>query len=158
MPADDFSSEEVYDDAEVVVISVDFHICKIADPYEIGSLLSKSLLQMIYAGTIISFCARPLRFNSGHLRQVHGVHQAVHSSDTDVDAIITFKDTANLISADAFIKVSIYLKDDDLDLLIFTCPCSRFRMEMLVVSAPVDSQNLAESFYIVLVTKLMNGV
>ena len=62
------------------------------------------------------------------------------------------------LSADAFIKVSIYLKDDDLDLLIFTCPCSRFRMEMLVVSAPVDSQNLAESFYIVLVTKLMNGV
>ena len=56
MPADDFSSEEVYDDAEVVVISVEFHICKIADPYEIESLLSKSLLQMIYAGAIIVFC------------------------------------------------------------------------------------------------------
>ena len=112
MPADDFSSEEVYDDAEVVVISVDFHICKIADPYEIGSLLSKSSLQMIYAGAIISFCARPLRFNSGHLRQVHGVHQAVHSSDTDVDAIITFKDTANLISAEGASRILCNLLKD----------------------------------------------
>ena len=70
MPADDFSSEEIYDDAEIVVMSVDLHICKITDPYEIWGLLSKSLLQMIYAGAIIVFCPHPLIFNSGHLGQV----------------------------------------------------------------------------------------
>ena len=43
-------------------------------------------------------------------------------------------------------------------LLVLGCPGRGGRMEMLVVSTPVDIQNTAESFNIMLKTQFMNGI
>ena len=43
-------------------------------------------------------------------------------------------------------------------LLVLGCPGRGERMEMLVVSTPVDIQNTAESFNIMLKTQFMNGI
>ena len=42
-----------------------------------------------------------------HSRQLHVFHQAVHSVDTDVNAIITLQYVSNLIGAKSFVVVSV---------------------------------------------------
>jgi len=66
-------------------------------------------------------------------------HQAVHSADTDVNAIITLENESNFISTKSFPVISIELKNGPADALILFGAVSRFRTEMLVVGASVDT-------------------
>ncbi len=97
-------------------------------------------------------------FICGHTWQLKSSHQSVHSTDTDVYAIITLKNVSDLVSAETFVVVGIDLKDQSGDLLILFGTISRFRLVMLVVSTSIHIENSAKGFDIVLKTKLMNSV
>lgn len=69
---------------------------------------------------------------------MHRAHQAVHSSDTDADAIVTLEDMVDLIGAKAFVIISINRKDKPPNILIERNTGSRRRIKMFVVSASID--------------------
>lgn len=98
------------------------------------------------------------RLYGGHLWKLHGAHQPVHSSDTDVYAIITSEDICDLVCADRFVIIRIDLKDDTLDISILLCSGRRLRAEMLVVGAAVYFKDPAQSLDIMLKTQFMYGV
>ena len=99
-------------------------------------------MEMIRAGAV-RYVFSPFRLYGRHLGKLHGVHQSVHSSDTDVYAIITSEDICDLVCADGLVVVRIDLKDDTLDISILLSSGRRFRMEMLVVCAAVDFKDPA---------------
>ena len=84
-------------------------------------------------------------------------HQAVHSTDTDVNAIITLKNVSDFISTKPFVIISEDLQNGFCDCLIFFGAISRFSAVMLVISASVDTKNFAEKFDVMLETKFMYG-
>lgn len=89
MPGNDLSGKEVHHNAQIKPFTASLDIGDIADPNEVGSFLPELLLQVIGTGSIVSMSAVNRRFRSGHLWQLQVFHQSVHSSDTDMDAIIT---------------------------------------------------------------------
>lgn len=50
---------------------------------------------------------RKFWFSGWHLGQLHAVHQAVHSSDTNVNAIVTLKDVLDFISSQTFVVIGV---------------------------------------------------
>lgn len=105
---------------------------------------------------VMFFIARG--FYSRHLRQLQGFHQAVHSSHTDVDAIITCKNISDLIGAETLVIIGINVEDQGSDLLVFPDSGSSFIGEVLVVGAPVDSKDPAQGFDGVLEPEFVDGV
>ena len=66
---------------------------------------------MIAASFGIRRIAADSRFIRRHFWQLQLFHQAVHSSDTDVYAIITLKNIGNFVSAKPFVVISIDMKN-----------------------------------------------
>ena len=89
---------------------------------------------------------------------MHGVHQAVHSSNADADAIITLEDVGNLVSSYAFIAVGIDLKDGMPDALVLLDTGSRLGVEVLVISAAVYVKHPAERLDAASEAELMDRV
>ena len=51
------------------------------------------------------------RLIRGHARQLKSFHQTVHPTDTDVNAIITLKNTGNFVSTKMLVVISINLQN-----------------------------------------------
>lgn len=66
------------------------------------------------------------RLIRGHTRQLKSFHQTVHSTDTDVNAIITLKNIGNFVSTKTFVVISVNLQNKPDYLLIFFGAVSRF--------------------------------
>ena len=96
------------------------------------------------------------RFIRGHTWQLKGFHQTVHSADTDVNAIITLKNTGNFISTKTLVVISMNLQNKPGYLLILFGATRWLRIVMLVISTSVDTQNPAEGFDVMLEAELMN--
>ena len=157
-PRDDFPGEEIHDNAKVVPLAGGFQIGDVAYPDQIRRFLIELLVQVVVISPVITFCGAVMRFVRGHGGQLHGAHQAVHSTDADVNAIVTLKDVCDLISSDTFVAVSVDLQDCLLDALVFFDPGSRLGIEVLIVSASIHVQDAAERFDAVLKTELMYSV
>ena len=106
-PGDDLPGEEIHDNTKVIPLAGGFQIGDIACPDQVRRFLIELLVQVIMISPVIAFCGAAMRFVCGHGRQLHGAHQAVHSADTDVNAIVTLEDIGYLISSDTFVAVGI---------------------------------------------------
>ena len=104
MPADDLSRKQIHDNTEVIPLAVYLDICEITCLDEIRSLLVEFLMEMIRTVAVRSVLA-PAGLNGRHLRQLHGIHQPVHSSDADVYAIVTSEDICDFIGPDTLVVV-----------------------------------------------------
>ena len=92
-----------------------------------------------------------------HSRQLHVFHQAVHSADTDVNAIITLQYVSNLIGAKSFVVVSVnvqYIGPDD---LIFLITRGRAGKEVLIVGTSVYLQDTTQDPDVVLQSELVDS-
>lgn len=116
---DDFAGKQVHYNAQVISFTGDFYICEIAGPDDIWTLLIKLLLQMIVTFAIFFVKIIMERFIRGHTWQLKSFHQTVHSTDTDVNAIITLKNTGNFVSTKPLVVISINLQNKSDYLLIF---------------------------------------
>ena len=94
----------------------------------------------------------------GHPWKLEGFHQPVHSSDADVYAIITLKNTGDLVGTKPFVVIGIDPEDDPGNLLVFLCTIGRFRTVMLVISAPVDTKDFTKNFDVMLEAQLMDRI
>ena len=157
-PGDDFPGEEIHDNTKVIPLAGGFQIGDITYPDQVRRFLIKLLVQMIMISPVIMLCGAVMRFVCGHGGQLHGVHQAVHSSDADVDAIVALEDIGDLVGSDTFVTVGVDLQDRLLDALVFFDPGSGFGIEVLVISASIHVQNTAERLDAVLETELMDRV
>lgn len=83
------------------------------------------------------------RLSGRYFGKLHGFHQAVHSADADMNAIITSKNMCDFVSTDPFVVVRIDAEDSLADLLVLNSSCSRSRMKVLVVGTAVHFQNPA---------------
>ena len=80
----------VINDTKVIPLTSGFEICKITCPDQVGSFLMKGLMQVISITAGQLFWARNgFWFYCGYRRKLHGMHQAVHSTDADENAIVT---------------------------------------------------------------------
>lgn len=91
-------------------------------------------------------------------RGLSGKEYTQDISDTDGNAIISLKNTADFICANTFIIISVNLEDINFNLLINICSWSRLRIKMLVISTPIYMKNFAKSLYVMLVTEFMNSI
>jgi len=114
VPANDLSGKQVDDDTEIIPLAGSLYVRKIADPRKIRSVLSKHLVQVVRTLGVIRVRAFNERLARRHLREIHRSHQAVHSADADVDAMITIQNVSDLVSAEALIIIREYLKDNSL--------------------------------------------
>lgn len=105
---DDFSRIQIQNCAQVVIPVRDPDVCKIAAPYHIGSRLVKVFFENIRRITM-SFIRwyTFIRLYGTHFRQIHSFHQAAHSSDADVYAIITSEADGNFTRAQSLICFGI---------------------------------------------------
>lgn len=157
VPTNDLPGKEIHDNTEVVPVTIDFDICKIAGPDKVRSFLIELLMQVIAAFAVV-YMLVSVRFIRGHLGKFHRVHQAVHSSDTDLNAIITFENIGDLISSKTFVIVRVDLKNHPLNILVFLNSGSRFGIKMLIVGAAVYVQDSAQGFDSMLKSEFMNSV
>ena len=79
-----------------------------------------------------------------HTRELERSHQAVHSFDADIDAIITLQNIGDFICTKTFVIIGINLKNQSGDLLIFFGADSGFRMIMFIIRTSVDIQHFAK--------------
>lgn len=112
---------------------------------------------MVVAFTVFKVFS-PFRLVSGEFWKAHGCHQAVHSSDADVDAIVTSKDIFDLVCANTFVIIRKNLQDDPPDVLILFRPVGGLRMKVLVISAAVYPKNSTKGFDVVLEAQFMDGI
>ena len=77
------------------------------------------LLKMISAFAVVFVPIIAIRLVCGHAWQLKSFHQAVHSTNTDVNAIVTLKNIGDFISTEPFIVIGINLKNALGDFLIF---------------------------------------
>ena len=89
MPCDDFSGKQIHDNAQIIPFPACFDIGDVTYPDQIRGFLVKILVQMVRASAVIGMCYVVFWLLCGHLRKLQFFHQAVHSADADVDAIIT---------------------------------------------------------------------
>ena len=113
---------------------------------------------MIAASFGIRRIAADNRFIRRHFWQLQLFHQAVHSSDTDVYAIITLKDICDFVSAEPLVVISIDMKNERSNILIFFNTRRGFGRKMLVIGTPVYSENLAQYLNAMLEAELMYSV
>lgn len=62
---------------------------------------------MAGAFSVVRRAQEDLGFQVEILGQLHAAHQAVHSSDTDVNAIVTLKDVLDFVSPQTFVITGI---------------------------------------------------
>ena len=105
--------------AKIVPFTGCFDVCKITNPDKIRSLLVEILLEMIDALAVFIVFVRMKRLLGRHLWQLKRFHQAVHSSDADVNAIITPKNMGDFICSKPFVIVGIDVKNLGSNHLIF---------------------------------------
>ena len=74
---------------------------------------------MVGAFAIVFVAIIAVRFVCGHAWQLKSFHQAIHSTDTDVNAIVTLKNIGDFISTKPFVIIGINLKNALSDFLIF---------------------------------------
>ena len=98
------------------------------------------------------------RLVGGHFGELQSLHQAVHSSDTDVDAIITLKNEGNFVCTKPFVVIGINMEDQGSNALILSDARSRFSRKMLIIGASVNSQNPTERFDVMLEPEFMDSV
>ncbi len=79
---------------------------------------------------------------------MHRAHQAVHSFNADVDAIVTLEDMVDFIGA----------KDKAPEILVKRNTGSGRRIKMLVVSASIDKQDTAKRLNTMLKTEPVDSV
>lgn len=108
MPADDFSRKKIHDNAQIVPFAASPEIGEITGPDEIGSFLVKLLVEMIVTAALL-LMNRAAGFKGGDFGQVHRTHQALHSANTNGNAIITTEDISDFVSPKTFIVVRIDL-------------------------------------------------
>ena len=68
-------------------------------------------MKMVGTFAVFFMLAVAERFVRRHTRQLECSYQSVHSSDTDVNAIITLKNIGNLVGTKSFVIISINLKN-----------------------------------------------
>lgn len=86
------------------------------------------------------------------------VHQAVHSTYTDINAIVTAKKVLNFVGAEPHVVFGTNLQDVGFDgLVLGNTRRDSFGMEMFVVRATVNAEYLAKKIEPVLKAKLVNG-
>ena len=76
-------------------------------------------------------------FICGHLRELQFFHQAVHSANADVNAIITLQKVSNLIGTKTLVVIRINVQDQGSDVLVFTRARCRLGTEVLVIGTSV---------------------
>ena len=111
--------KKVHYNAKIVPFTGCFDVCKITNPDKIRSLLVEILLEMIDALAVFIVFVRMKRLLGRHLWQLKRFYQAVHSSDADVDAIITPKNMGDFICSKPFVIVGIDVKNLGSNHLIF---------------------------------------
>ena len=85
-----FLEKKNHNDTKIIPLTSGFEIRKITCPDQVGSFLMKVLMQVISITTRRLFWARNgFWFYFGHRWKVHGTYQVVHSTDADVNAIVT---------------------------------------------------------------------
>ena len=89
--SDDLARKQIKDDTKIVKPASSAKVSKITHPNEIWFWLIEILSENIFAGKILRGMTRARRLYSAHFREIHGFHESVHSTDTDMDAIITLK-------------------------------------------------------------------
>lgn len=86
------------------------------------------------------------------------VHQTVHSTYTDVNAIVTAEKVLNFVSAEPHIVFGTDLQYVGLNGLVFgNARRNGFGAETFVVRATINAKYLTEKIEPMLKTKLMNG-
>ena len=113
---------------------------------------------MVDAFTVVIVAASAFWLVCGHFRKLHAVHQAVHSPDADVNAIITLEDELHLVSAETFVIISMNMENKAFDMLVFRHARGSPAAEMFVVGAPVDAKYAAQGFDVMLETEPMYGI
>ena len=68
--------------------AIDLDISKITCPNRVWGRRIELLVQMIETVTIFLMSVLPFGFLCGTLWKIHSIHQSVHSSEADVNAII----------------------------------------------------------------------
>lgn len=75
--------------------------------------------------------------------QLQSFHQVVHSSDTDMDAIITLENKGNFICSEPLVVVGVNMENQGKNILILPDAGSRLSGEMFIVGVFVDIEDLA---------------
>lgn len=142
---DHLSGIEVQNGADVMELSTDSYIGKIADPDEIGRFLVKVLGEKILADVIIFLVGRRLwRLHGAHLGQFHLFHQPVHPTFADVYAMLPCKTEPHLPDAQPLVGSGIGLQDPSANLQVLLLPAGGLPPQVLVVGAAVDPEHAAE--------------
>ncbi len=105
---------------------------------------------MIGTDSVVRMAAANHRFCGRHLGQLQRFHQSVHSSDTDMDAIITLENKGNFICSGPLVVVGVNMENQRRNVWILPDTGRRFSRKMFVVSASVDIEDPAERFDAVL--------
>ena len=100
-------------------------------------------MKVVGTQTIVLMQIVPIRLFGRHTWKLKSSHQAVHSSDTDVYAIVTLKDVGDLVSAKALVIIGVDLENSLSNVLILLSSVSRFRIEMFVIGASVYTKDSA---------------
>lgn len=116
------------------------------------------LFQIVYTFFIIIVWTFAFGSVRRHFRKFHAVHQAVHSADTDVNAIITLKDELYLMDIKTFIIIRVDMKNKAFDALIFRYTWGSSVIKVFIISTSVDIKHTTQGFNIMLETKPMYGV
>ena len=91
--------------------------------------------------------SRPRRLYGTHFREVHGFHESVHSTDTDVNAIATLKTDLNFMFTQSFIRSSIDFQNMRTNLSVFYFSARGMMVQKFVICTctMVNFQNTADS-------------
>ena len=98
------------------------------------------------------------RFIGRHFRKVHAFHQAVHSADADVNAIIALENELYFVGSEAFVIIGVDMKDKAFETLVFRYARSGSAAEMLIKGTSVDVKHTAKGFDVMLKAKPVYGV
>lgn len=149
---DHLSGIEVQDGADVVELSSNLYIGKVADPDQIWRLLVKSLGEEILADTVIFLVYRRLwRLHGAHFGQFHLFHQPVHPTFADVYAMLLRKTEGHLSDAQPLIGSGIGLQ-------VLLLPVRGLPPQVLVIGAAVDPEHTAEDGDAMLAGQGVDGV
>lgn len=143
---DDLSGIEIQDGTDVMEPSAHFYIGKVADPYQIGGFLVKSLGKKILTDTgILSAYRRFWWFNGAHFGQPHLFHQPVHPTFADGNAILPRKTKGYLLDSQPFVGAGINLQYPLPNLHVLLLPLGGLTPQVFVIGAAVDVKRPAEN-------------
>lgn len=141
----DLSGKKVQNGTDVIELSANLYVGKVADPHKIRGFLVKSLGKDILAGAGILLAFRRFgRLHSAHFGQPHLFHQPVHPTLADGYAMLPRKTEGHLFNAQPFVSLDVDLQDPLADLHVFLLPPGGLPPPVLVIGAAVDPQHPAE--------------